>query len=164
VIDTVVEETYWVVQTPTGYLALLDSLNPEANGRWTDAPLARASRFSRPVAEGLAAGSGWRAMPVVARTEVQSLPPPGERSYYTLATYGGEFMLSSRVPLDWPGVVEAAVAREELDSRDSDTPWEPSEILPILNILIELHDLEVVRASRYYHLGWRSETVRRPGE
>lgn len=83
--------------------------------------------------------------------------------FYTLATFGGEFMLASKVPLDWPRVVEDAIRHEELDGRESDDPWEPTDLLPILAVLREKHGVELVRAARYYHLGWRSEVVREPG-
>ena len=97
------------------------------------------------------------------RVETFPLTDPDGAHFYTLATYGGEFLLSSKQPLDWPKVVEDAVRREELDSADSDEPWEAKDILPILDILRETHGVELVRGPRYYHLGWRSEEVRQPG-
>ncbi len=167
----VYEESFWVVKTPLGFFA---QTLPEGATRSADAvtrhdaPIHEATRFApefaRTVAQaGLLRGETWEAQPAAMRVETYPIADPDKQNFYTLATFTGEFLLFSKRPLDWPKVVEDAVRREELDSADSDDPWEAKDILPILDILREKHGVELVRSARYYHLGYRSEVVRPPG-
>jgi hypothetical protein len=162
---TFTESQFWVVKTPTGYFQEYLEEDGLTHCYRVASPLAEASRYDRHVAENVACGKmygnskDWVAMPASLRIEVHPPAGPGELSIYTLASWHGEFMLSSRAPLAWPGVALDALRRYKLDSPGSESS-DPDQLLGVIELLLKIPGVELLHGSRYYHLGHHSEEIK----